>query len=78
MSALVLLVGTGVPSRPGCHPSTGGVGGSRADEAKNSPRWVQGPGGSQGVLGRALDAPAEPVTLATSREATRPPQGAAA
>lgn len=59
--------------------STGGGAGSRAGEAKNSRRWVQGPDGSLlGVLGRALDAAPEPVRLTGRREAAHPTQGDAA
>ena len=61
------------------HPSTGGAAASRAEEAKKSlaagrriraARW--------GLLRRALDAAAEPVTLPASREGARPSQAAAA
>jgi len=59
--------------------SAGGGAGSRAGEAKNSRRRVQGPDGStEGVLGRALDAAPEPVTLLGRREAARPTPWAAA
>jgi hypothetical protein len=45
-------------------PWTGGAGGSRAEEAKKSGRRAQGPSARLGLVRRALDAPAEPVTLA--------------
>ena len=61
----------------------GGGAGSRAGEVKNSPRWVQGPDGSSlvvatGVLGRALDAVREPVTINGRRGAAHPTHWAAA
>jgi len=64
-------------------PWTGGGVGSRAEEVKNSRRWVQGPAGysplvATGVVGRALDAAPEPVTLTGRREAAHPTQAAAA
>jgi hypothetical protein len=60
-------------------PWTGGAAGSRAEEPKKprvagcrirAARW--------GLLRRALDAAAEPVTLPARREGARPPQAAAA
>jgi hypothetical protein len=59
-------------------PWTGGAGGSRAEEAQTSRRWVQGPAARWGLLRRALDAPAEPVTLPAWREGARPTQAAGA
>jgi hypothetical protein len=59
-------------------PWTGGAGGSRVEEAQKSCRWVQGPSARLGLLRRALDAAAEPVTLAAWREGARPPQAAGA
>jgi hypothetical protein len=53
-------------------PWTGGAAGSRAEEAKKSRRRVQGPTARLGLLRRALDAAAEPVTLRTRREDVRP------
>jgi hypothetical protein len=73
-----MVVGTGVPCRLGRDLLTGGAGGSRAGEAQKSCRWVQGPAAREGFLRRALDAVAEPVTLAACREGARPPWGAAA
>ena len=60
------------------HPSTGGAGGSRAEEAQKSGRREHGPAARWGLLRRALDAPVEPVTLAGCREGARPPHGDAA
>jgi hypothetical protein len=62
---------------------TGGVAGSRAEEVNNSHRWVQGLDGAaprvaRGVVGRALDAAAEPVTITGRQEATHPAYGATA
>jgi hypothetical protein len=62
---------------------TGGAAGSRAEEANNSRRWVQGPDGAaprvvRGVVGRALDAAAESVTITGRQEATHPLHRAAA
>jgi len=57
---------------------TGGAGGSRAEEAKKSSRRARGPSTRVGLLRRALDAPAEPVTLAARREGARPPHRDAA
>ena len=51
---------------------TGGVAGSRAEEAKKSCRRAQGPPARLGLLRRALDAAAEPVTLPARREGVRP------
>jgi hypothetical protein len=59
-------------------PWTGGAGGSRTEEAQKSCRWVQGPAARWGLLRRALDAPAEPVTLLAGREGARPAQAAGA
>jgi len=52
--------------------------GSRACEAKKSRQWVQGPAARVGLLRRALEADAAPVTLAAWREGARPPQAAGA
>lgn len=62
---------------------TGGVAGSRVEEDNNSRRWVQGPDGAsslavRGVVGRALDAAAEPVTITDRQEAAHPRTGDAA
>jgi hypothetical protein len=73
-----LVVGKGSPSRPGRDPSTGGAGGSRAEEVQKPGRRVQAPSARVGLLRRALDAPAEPVTLPPGREGARPPQVTAA
>lgn len=64
-------------------PPTGGVAGSRAEEDNNSHRSAQGSDGAArlvatGVVGRALDAAAEPVTLTGRQEAAHPRHGAAA
>jgi hypothetical protein len=59
-------------------PWTGGAAGSRAEEARKSRPRVQGPTGLLGLLRRALDAAAEPVTLRAWREGARPPQVIAA
>jgi hypothetical protein len=77
MTGLSLLVGTRAPCRLGRDLWTGGAGGSRAEEAQKSGRWVQGPAACWGLLRRALDAPVEPVTLASRREGARPPHGTA-
>jgi hypothetical protein len=55
-------------------PWTGGAAGSTAEEAQKSRRWVQGPAARWGLLRRALDPAAEPVTLLARREGARPPQ----
>jgi hypothetical protein len=55
-------------------PWTGGAAGSRAEEAKKSRPRVQGPTALLGLLRRALDAAAEPVTLLAWREGVRPPK----
>jgi hypothetical protein len=64
-------------------PPTGGVAGSRAEEANNSRPYLVGPrGGARlvptGVVGRALEAAADPVTLTGRQEAAHPRHGAAA
>jgi hypothetical protein len=59
-------------------PWTGGAAGSRAEEAQKSDRRAQGPAARLGLLRRALDAAAEPVTLPAWREGARPPQAAGA
>ena len=56
-------------------PSTGGAAGSRAEEAEKSRRWVQGPSARLGLLRRALDAAAEPVTLPAGVKAPAPRKG---
>ena len=56
-------------------PRTGGVAGSRAEEAKKSCRRAQDPSARLGLLRRALDAAAEPVTLPARREGARPQLG---
>jgi hypothetical protein len=78
MTRAGLLDGTRAPFWLGCDPSTGGADGSRAVEAQKSRQWVQGPSARSGLLRRALDAAAEPVTLAACREGARPPFGAVA
>ena len=79
MTACVLVVfAFGLLHVLAADPWTGGVAGSRADEAKKSRRRVQGPTALLGLLRRALDAAAEPVTLRAWREAARFPQVAAA
>jgi hypothetical protein len=60
-------------------PSTGGAAGSRAAEAKKS--LVAGGrirAARSGLLRRALEAAAEPVTLPARREGARPTKAAAA
>ena len=57
---------------------TGGAGGSRAEEAHNPRALVEVPAARSGVVGRALDAPVEPVTLPAWREGAHPTRGAAA
>jgi hypothetical protein len=59
-------------------PWTGGAAGSRAQEAKKPRRRAQGPPAGLGLLRRALDAAAEPVTLPARRDGTRPTHGTAA
>jgi hypothetical protein len=60
------------------HPWTGGAAGSRAEEAKKSRRRVQDPSARLGLLRRALDTAAEPVTLRARREGAHPPLGTTA
>jgi hypothetical protein len=74
----VLVFAAGLLHVLAADPWTGGAGGSRAEEAKKSRRRVQGPTARLGLLRRALDAAAEPVTLPAWREGARPPQAAAA
>jgi hypothetical protein len=59
-------------------PSTGGAGGSRAEEAKKSGRRGRSPAARWGLLRRALDAPAPSVTLRAWREGAHPPHGSGA
>ena len=59
-------------------PWTGGAAGSRAEEAKKPRRRAQGPTARLGLLRRALEAAAEPVTLPARREGARPPHRSAA
>jgi hypothetical protein len=56
----------------------GGGAESRAEEAKKSRQWAQGPAAQFGLLRRALDADPPPVTLRPRHEGARPPQAAAA
>jgi hypothetical protein len=57
---------------------TGGTGGSRAAEDHNPRAHVEVRAARAGVVGRALDAPVEPVTLPAWREGAHPTRGAAA
>jgi hypothetical protein len=59
-------------------PWTGGAAGSRAEEATKSRRRVQGPSARWGLLRRALEAAAEPVTLTAWREDAHPTRSAVA
>jgi hypothetical protein len=60
-------------------PCTGGTAGSRAEEAKKSPAaGGRVPAARGGLLRRALDAVAEPVTLRSRREGALPLEGTGA
>ena len=59
-------------------PWAGGAAGSRAEEAKKPRRRAQGPTARLGLLRRALEAAADPVTLFARREGARPTFGTVA
>ena len=69
---VVLVFALGLLHVLAADPWTAGGAGSRVQEAKKSRRRVQGPSARLGLLRRALDAPAEPVTLRARREGAHP------